>query len=282
MFAMGPMGSYLELARPLNVFIAAVSVLVGGLVSGPLGAGQRILLACLAAGLITAGANAINDVFDVQVDAVNKPHRPLPSGRLRRSQAATFSAVLFGIGLFLSLFLGPEGLSIALVATLLLVLYSAWLKGVLFLGNLTVALVSALAFIFGGLAARGPGAAFVPAGFAFLFHLGREILKDAQDEGGDRLAGARTLPTVVGVPRALLWASLFFCLLILATPVPFLVGHYSLAYLIIVMLGVDLPLVYVMASSHRDRSPGNLGRLSLVLKWDMWVGLVAILVGVWV
>ena len=144
-----------------------------------------------------------------------------------------------------------------------------------------VVLVSGLAFLYGGIATGRPGPALVPACFAFLFHLGREILKDAQDEVGDRAAGARTLPAVVGVPGALRWAGLVFSILIAATPIPHLVGHYSLAYLIIVVFGVDFPLLYVIFSSQRNSSPDHLGRLSLLLKVDMWVGLVAILAGIW-
>ncbi|MCK4272766.1 geranylgeranylglycerol-phosphate geranylgeranyltransferase [bacterium] len=274
--------AYLQLSRPLNVVIAAGSVLVGALASGLLRPDLPVLLACLVAGLITGGANAINDVFDVQIDRVNKPGRPLPSGRLTRSQATAFSVMLMVLGVAISPALGLWGLLIAILVVLLLVAYSAWLKRMPLWGNLAVALAAGLAFLYGGIATGRPGPALVPACFAFLFHLGREILKDAQDEVGDRAAGARTLPAVVGVPAALRWAGLVFSILIAATPIPHLAGHYSLAYLIIVVFGVDFPLLYVIFSSQRNSSPDHLGRLSLLLKVDMWVGLAAILAGVWV
>lgn len=275
------MSAYVELARPLNILIAAFAVLVGALASGPSFPGLPLLLACLVAALITGGANAINDVYDLEIDKVNKPRRPLPSGRLNRAQAAAFGAVLLAMGVAISPFLGLWGLAIALAVVLLLVGYSARLKGTPLWGNLTVALAAGLAFLYGGIAVGRPWPALIPAGFAFLFHLGREILKDSQDVAGDRAAGARTLPTRMGVSLALRWACLVFALLILTTPLPYLVGRYPLTYLVIVVLGVDLPLVYVILSSQRDRSPGHLGRLSLLLKLDMWVGLVAILVGAW-
>lgn len=278
---MGRTVAYLELARPQNVLIASGSVLVGALAAGFWPSGPSTLLACLAAGLITAGANAVNDVFDVQIDRVNKPRRPLPSGRLISAQAMRFSFLMAVAGLALSSLLGLWGFVIALSVTLLLLAYSSRLKRIPMWGNLAVSLAAGLAFIYGGIAVGRPGPALIPAGFAFLFHLGREILKDAQDVAGDRAAGARTLPAVVSVPGALRWAGLIFVLLVLATPLPFLVGHYSLAYLIIVVLGVDLPLVWVILSALRDHSPDRLGRLSLLLKLDMWVGLVAIMAGVW-
>jgi len=273
--------AYVELARPVNVLIVAGSVLVGALASGVFPAGLPVLLSCLVAALITAGANAVNDVYDLQIDRINKPRRPLPSGRLDRTQAIRLAIVLMVLAVGLSPSLGFWGFLIALAVAILLVTYSARLKRTPLWGNLTVALAAGLAFLYGGIAVGRPWPALIPAGLAFLFHLGREILKDAQDVAGDWATGAGTLPTRVGVPLALKWAGLVFALLILTTPVPYLVGRYSLAYLVIVILGVDIPLVYVIVSSQRNQGPDHLGRLSLLLKMDMWVGLVAILVGVW-
>lgn len=275
-------GSYLELIRLLNVLIAAVSVLVGALASGVFPARLPVLLACLVAALITGGANAVNDVYDLQIDRINKPRRPLPSGRLSRIQAIRLAVVMMVLGVGLSPSLGPWGFFIALAVALLLVAYSARLKRTPLWGNLAVALACGLAFLYGGIAVGRSGPSLIPAGFAFLFHLGREILKDVQDEVGDRVAGARTLPAVVGIPAALRWTGLVFSLLIAMTPIPHLIGYYSLAYMIIVLLGVDIPLIYVIFSSQRRPTPGHLGRLSLLLKLDMWMGLVAILAGVWV
>jgi geranylgeranylglycerol-phosphate geranylgeranyltransferase len=272
---------YLELARPLNVVIAAVSVLVGALSAGVWPVDGTILLACLVAALVTAGANAVNDLYDVDIDRVNKPHRPLPSGRLNKGQAIGLAAVLTIAGLAVSPALGPWGFLIALLVVLLLVAYSARLKRTVLWGNLAVALAAALAFVYGGLAVGRIGPALIPAGFAFLFHLGREILKDAQDVAGDRAGGARTLPAVAGVGEALGWTSLVFILLIMVMPLPFVTGYYSFWYIIIVVLGVDLPLIHVILSSRRYQSPDHLGSLSLLLKLDMWVGLAAIMVGVW-
>jgi geranylgeranylglycerol-phosphate geranylgeranyltransferase len=278
---MARLSAYLQLARPLNVVIAAGSVLVGALAAGVWAFSPAVLWAMIVAALITAGANAMNDLFDLDIDRINKPHRPLPAGRLSGSQARGFSIVVMVVGLGLSVLLGLWGMIVAWTVTILLVAYSARLKRTPLWGNLAVALAAGLAFVYGGLAAGRIGPALIPAGFAFLFHLGREILKDAEDVAGDRAAGARTLATQVGIATALKWAGFVFVLLILATPLPFVMGGYSLAYLIIVILGVDVSLVWVIVSSLRNQGPVNLGRLSFLLKLDMWVGLAAIMMGVW-
>jgi len=281
--AAGPMRrliAYLQLIRPVNVVIAAGAVLVGALSCG-LRPGASVWLACLVAGLITAGGNAINDVYDLEIDRINRPRRPLPSGRTSPRTAAILGAILLLIGVGISTSLGRWGFLIALLVALLLVAYSARLKRTVLWGNLAVSLAAGLAFIYGGVAAGYPVPSLIPAGFACLFHLGREILKDAQDVAGDRAEGARTLAAVAGVREALSWAGLFFILLIAASPVPFLAGRYSFLYLIVVVFGVDLPLVGVILSWRRDQSPEYLDRLSLLLKVIMCVGLAAILTGVW-
>ena len=254
---------------------------VGALACGTWPSSPAVLWAMVVAALITAGANALNDLFDLEIDRINKPHRPLPSGKLSISQARGFSIAATVTGLALSPLLGWWGLMVAWAVTVLLVAYSVRLKKTPLWGNLAVALAAALAFVYGGLVAGRVSSALIPAGFAFLFHLGREILKDAEDVAGDRAGGARTLATRAGIATALNFAGLAFIVLILATPLPFMLGRYSLAYLVIVILGVDVPLVYVVISSLRDQGPRNLGRLSLLLKLDMWVGLVAVMVGVW-
>jgi len=98
---------------------------------------------------------------------------------------------------------------------------------------------------------------------------------------GDRAGGARTLPAAAGIGAALGWAGLFFVLLIVVSPLPYLIGRYSLIYLVAVVLAVDLPLIGVMVSWRRDRNPAHLDRLSLLLKLIMCLGLAAILAGVW-
>jgi len=273
--------AYLQLARPLNVVIAGGSVLVGALACGVWPSGPAVLWAVIVAALITAGANALNDLLDLEIDRINKPNRPLPAGKLSAFQARGFSIAATVAGLALSVVLGLWGLIVAWAVIILLMGYSARLKRKPLWGNLAVATAAGLAFLYGGIAVNRPLPALIPAGFAFLFHLGREILKDAEDVAGDRVGGARTLAIHLGIATALKWAGFTFVLLILITPLPFVLGRYSLVYLVIVILGVDVPLVYVIVSSLRNQGPGNLGRLSLLLKLDMWVGLVAVMVGVW-
>jgi len=269
----------LQLTRPANVLIGSLSIAVGALVTGTLFPFRNVLLACISGGLITGGANGINDYYDIEIDRINKPYRPLPSKALTPSAAFFFALSLFIAGILLGALIHLFGLLIALGASILLYLYSYRLKRLPLVGNLTVSGVSALAFIYGGVAVHRFRATLIPASFAFLFHLGREIIKDVEDMIGDRIQAARTLPLVWGTKPALLLTSVIFVLLIGVTLVPYFLGVYGLWYFVTVVIGVDLFLIYAIYSMWRDPSPRNLHRLSNLLKVDMLVGLLALYFG---
>ena len=276
---MKSIAGYLKLARPQNGLIVALSVMVGAAVSAPIESWPKVILACLSACLISAGGNSINDFFDLEIDRINKPYRPLPRGEISPPSALIFSAALFLLGVVASLWIRPLSLMVALLVCGLLALYSSFLKKKLLWGNLTVALVSGSAFFYGGIATSDFTLSLVPAGFAFLFHLGREVLKDAEDVKGDSHWGASTLPVKLGVNFSLGLSTLVFSLLIILTLFPYLYRIFSVAYLIVVILGVDTVLAYVIWSMWRNQSSPNLHRLSNLLKADMLLGLAAIYLG---
>jgi len=275
----GKFSGFVALMRPVNGLIAFLSILLGAAVTGTVQPLWRVLLAGLSGMLVGAGGNAINDAYDVEIDRVNKPWRPIPSGRVSRRQALSFALLLMAAGTLLAAPIGWPAVGVALAASLLLVLYSARLKRTVLWGNLTVSLVSALAFIYGGLAVRRVREALIPAGFAFLFHLGREIVKDVEDMRGDRAGAAQTLPVVHGVRAAQAVVTAVFAVLIVATWLPYLAGVYDQDYFWIVLFGVDTVLLYAIWAFWRSTEPAHLARLSNLLKADMLVGLLAIYLG---
>jgi geranylgeranylglycerol-phosphate geranylgeranyltransferase len=271
--------NYTRLTRLHNNLITVCSVLVGAVVSGNFLSREKVLFACLSAFFISAGGNVINDFFDIEIDRINKPNRPLPRGVISPKSALIFSLLLFLMGLFLSIGVRPPSCIFALVACGLLVAYSYALKRTLIWGNLTVSVIAALAFIYGGIATEDFRLSLIPAAFALLFHLGREILKDIEDMKGDASAGAATLPVKLGVKFSVNICTLVFVSLIILTTLPYFFHLFSFLYLIVAVLGVDLVLIYVIWSLEGNHSPSNLHRLSNILKIDMLIGLLAILLG---
>ncbi len=267
--------------RPVNVLIGMISIAVGALTAGRFSPLRNIFLACLSGGIITAAANAVNDYFDIEIDRINKPQRPLPAGKLQPGAVRNFAILLFCIGPVLGGFISLTAFIIALSASVLLFFYSSHFKRTVLWGNFIVSCFSALAFIYGGVAVNRVEIAVIPAAFAFFFHFGREILKDIEDMEGDRLEKADTFPVRFGLRCSRRLITLIFFLLICLTFLPYIYQVFGKIYLLIVLFGVDLFLLFVIISLWRDASKANLHKLSEWLKLDMLVGLLSVLAGVY-
>lgn len=268
----------LRLPRPLNCLITALSVAVGALAAGLLPTAPAVGWAALAAALITGAGNTLNDVADIEIDRINRPHRPLPHGDLGLRSALGLALALALAGLGLAWWQSPALGLVALGVVGGLLLYDLWLKRTALWGNLLVSLLAAAAFPFGALAAGQLGRAWIPAGLAFLFHLAREIVKDLEDMAGDGAAGARTLPLRLGaLPASRLAAGVLLTLGIF-TCWPWVAGIYGWAYLVPVA-GVDALLVWTAWRLLRDQTALPASRLGRRLKWGMLLGLLAVVAG---
>ncbi|MFQ5486633.1 MAG: geranylgeranylglycerol-phosphate geranylgeranyltransferase [bacterium] len=271
--------SYVLITRPVNLAIALLSVCLGVFVAKTAAPLEKVVFACVSSVAIMAGGNTINDFFDVDIDRINKSFRPIPSGRMTQGAALQFSIILFVLGNFLSIFITIWAFGVALFTSFGLILYSAKLKHLVFAGNLGVSLFSALIFIYGGLAAQNWFPALIPAGFAFLFHLGREIIKDVEDQEADKAQSLRTLPVRYGEKTALVIITIVFVCLIFFTLVPYGAHIYGKEYLWTVLIGVDFVLLACLVYMWKNPLPYALRRISAVLKADMVIGLCAIVVG---
>ena len=276
---MNKIKGYILLSRPMNLLIAFLSVMIAAAVTGTIQPIDRVLLAAVTATLITVGANAINDYFDHAIDRINKPLRPIPAGIILRSEALVFSITAMLAGWIISWFLGKVMFMVALIIGLLLVVYSWWLKRTVISGNFTVSFATAMAFVFGGMAVSRPEATIFPASFAFLFHFGREILKDIQDMKGDQINHAITFAVKYGRRSSLTFMSVIFIILLVWTLIPYIIQIYGHIYLLIILFGVYPVVIYVLYNSWKYPEPVKLGYLSNLLKADMLIGLLAIYFG---
>lgn len=271
--------SLIILSRPVNVIIAFLSIWLAGYLCGIDNNWTELLLASISGALVTAGANAINDYYDLEIDRINKPFRPLPSGSILPHHAVLFAAISFSGALLAALCINLTAVVIASVSTVFLYWYSARLKRTVLWGNLTVSFITGLAFVYGGIAVGRVEYALIPAVFAFFMHFGREIVKDMEDVSGDQAQGARTLPVAHGLRPAQWLVTALFGLLIAATLVPYYAGIYGVHYLIVVVAGVNLVLIAVIAAIWKRPTPATFRVSSALLKADMPIGLLAIYLG---
>jgi geranylgeranylglycerol-phosphate geranylgeranyltransferase len=273
--------SYIKIIRPLNFLITFLSVIGGGFIAVretsnfPLGI---LIIAGLSAALIGSAGNVINDYFDLEIDRVNRPERAIPSGAISQHAALIYGNILFFLGIFLAAEISIPLFLIAFFTSLLLFIYSYKLKRLPLIGNITVAFLTGLVFIYSAIAAGNWAGGIVPFVFAFEINLIREILKDIEDIEGDRLNGLKTLPVSIGKDFSKKLIFILTLILLITTPVPFFVFEYNTLYILLIILFVDVPLLYFLVSLQKEKS--NIRKLSNSLKYLMLLGLATMIIGV--
>jgi len=268
--------AWLSLIRIGNTIAVGLASLVGYTICGGELSSHKPLLLFIAASFIAAGTYMINDYFDRDVDSINKPWRPIPSGLVPAYKAYTIALILLSMGVIMSITISALSLVIAIIAALLSYLYSWKLKKVLIVGNLVVSLLAALSIVFGGAATSNPIPASIPALYAFLINLGREFIKGIEDVEGDRMHGVNTLATRYGVHIAYIAAATVLLLLVAISPLPFIALNYSLLYLIIAVIGVDIPIILALFIARR-MDPESAWKATRIMKISLLMGLIAFL-----
>lgn len=154
---------YFQLLRLPNLFTAAADPLSGWLLAGgSLALAGHYMPLAMAAMAIYAGGIALNDVFDLEVDRVERPSRPLPSGRISTRFAAALGVGLLGLGLLLAALGSLRSLGVAAPLVACVVGYDMGLKR-LGAGPLVMGACRGLSLAMGAVAGPRPGLAFAMA-----------------------------------------------------------------------------------------------------------------------
>ncbi len=268
---------YWSFIRPFTLLVPATGMLAGSLMA--LGAepkwtsswttnGFELVLHVVAGAFLAAALNAysngINQIFDVEVDRINKPWRMLPSSKISNTEAWAISLFLLVVALALAFQISGQTVVIVVVAAVLTYIYSAppcRTKRHGFLANITVAIPRGTLLIVAGwsvvkdIGDKEPW--FIGALFGF-YMLGAVSTKDFSDIEGDRHGGCRTLPVKYGVRSATWMISPFFVLPFLALIPAAQHGILSGSPTVLVLLGVLLPLwggyiAYLLLSTSPER-----------------------------
>jgi geranylgeranylglycerol-phosphate geranylgeranyltransferase len=272
----GGAGGSLRLIRASNLLIAAAGVVAGGCIALERVALPKELLFAAVSGIaIGAVGNTWNDIRDITADRVNRPaSRPLASGRISRGAA---DLIVFGgslIGLTTAALVSGWQVVAAVAALAVMFLYSPLLKPRPLLGNVAVAVVAGSPPFYGALAVGAATAGIVPWVLGAVLHFVREIVKDVEDEAGDRLIGRRTLPIVAGRQPAMIVAAGVGLLFVPASLLLPRAAGYGGAYFLIALLA---QLAVLIAATWLLL--GRIQRVSILLKGAMVVGIVALVAG---
>ncbi len=272
--------AYIRITRPLNVLITFFVVVVSILITQSHQTDIFIIfLASLSAAFTAAAGNIINDIYDVKTDKVSHPNRVLVLGVITKNEAWFLYLATNFISVFMVANLSWILLVIVFITIVMLFIYSAYLKKLPLIGNLVIAAITGLAFIYGGFAANNPNAAIVPAVFAFLINLIREMVKDIQDMDGDSKLNYKTFPIWFGIDKSKWLILLISIVLIGFTFYPFVTQLYKVEYFIIIMVMVNPLLILCLKFLYDDKKEKNLALISKILKMNMVLGLIAIYLG---
>ena len=228
---------------------------------------------------LTGSAMVINDYYDREIDAINEPERPIPSGTVSPNQALAFAFILALIGFLSALKTNLLCLAVAVIAWLISVSYATFGKRTGLFGNFLVSACVAIPFIYGNLIVEKFSLmVFLFAAMAFLSNTGREITKGIVDVEGDKARNVRTLAVSFG-SRAAAIASVFFYLFAVAlSPLPVILKLVSWWFIPFVTI-TDIGLIYSSITLLRDYSRENAKKIkNMVLVWFMF-GLLAFMFG---
>ena len=276
---------YAELARPFTLVAPALGFISGALTA--VGAHPRapLTLAVLTPGLIgaamaaifNAGSNALNQIYDLEIDRVNKPKRPLTSGRMSIAEAWRFTFVAYALTLVLAWLVSPEGrhecfwiVAIAVVATWIYSAPPLRTKQRGMWANITIAIPRGVLLKVAGWSAVktvfGTEPWFIGTIFG-LFLLGASTTKDFADMEGDRRGGCTTLPILYGVKRAAWMISPSFVLPFLLINVGVLTGILTGHALYLHALGIGMAVYGMYVCYLMLRRPNELATTENHVSW---------------
>ena len=303
----GMLLALVKMSRPVNIVIAMVTLVIGYYLLSALPTTTGgiewlpLVLQALGFAFAIAFANIQNDIWDLDSDRLNRPERPLVSGKVSVAAARRAWIILLvltiAVGLADSLMTKTNFTACIFFVLLsaLLVAYNKWLKHIPLLKNMTVAFLCTTPLLYALMDylilsnlilpendyAQEHIWAIIPAiPFAFLLTTAREIYKDLEDETGDLKAGIMTFPLIAGsaTARKLAGAIILFTWISLPLPVFYMdkvFGHnYPPLFLIITGLTLTPTFAVILFSAHRN----NYRRAQSLTKAAMFLGLIALII----
>jgi geranylgeranylglycerol-phosphate geranylgeranyltransferase len=292
--------AFLSIIRPQNCFIGGLTVIAGIAIAYniqfPVGDATALsaflnlfLYGYITYFLVAAGGNVVNDIYDIEVDKINRPHRALPSGRMTVRQAWAYVGFLSILGIFFAWI--PGRLISALIVIVFEIIgyvYAAKVKTLGLAGNFMVAFSFAFGVLYGSMILAEvtsqsiwyaiPIPAWLFFFTAFLILQARETIKGAEDVEGDKLRDVRTIARIYGYkPAAIVSGTLNF-LGVLCYVLIWFWNFASYALWPLLILGV---VIVASAGILPLTAPDNAKRLMIASTLDKvgaLVGLIAFVI----
>ena len=279
---MGKPSGFLRLIRPLNCLMMGFAVIVGASLVSALNFSISLLLGFVTSFTLTGASMAINDYYDREIDAINEPKRPIPSGEVSPKETLLFALFISIIGFataFGTNFPNFSCLIVAVIAWIVSVTYITEGKRTGLPGNFLVSACVVIPFIYGSFVVEKPELPIIIfTAIVFLSNTGREVAKGIVDVEGDKSQNVRTIAVLYGERTASVVSLIFSFLAVSLSPLPRLWGLVSDWFIPFVIL-TDVGLIVSSILLLRDYSRKNAKRVkNLILIWFI-TGLLAFIMG---
>jgi geranylgeranylglycerol-phosphate geranylgeranyltransferase len=278
----------IEIMRPINDIMGCLTVIIGILNT------RRdvsfftiifnIILGILTYFFIAGAGMIINDIYDVEIDRINRPERPIPRGDISLKEAKYLFGITLAIGLIISvihsILMDLFFINVIIAAFFGFIgwLYAAYGKKSGFLGNVIVSISFSMGLIYGAIL----NGIFIPVYIYYFFLtsffllLAREIVKGCEDIEGDKKEGVNTLAIKLGMKKALKISVIFDILAIFFFILPIFTDIINpLTFLVSMIFGLIVVFIAVILSLISKLKKKELGRISLLLKVGAFLGLIA-------
>ena len=274
--------------RPVNCLMGSLTVIIG-ILNTRTGIPFDILVLNIILGVLTyffiAGSGMIiNDIYDIEIDKINRPERPIPSGSVSLTQAKLLFFLTLGIGVMISIIhslifsLGFFNIILAIFFGFIGWLYSAWGKGKGFIGNIIVSISFSIGLIYGAIL----NSTFIPVYIYYFFLtsffllLSREIVKGCEDIEGDKTKVVKTLAIKLGTKRAIAISIIFEICAIIFFILPIFTDILNpTLFMIFMSFGLIVVIIAVILSFRKNLERRDFKKISLMLKIGAFLGLIA-------
>jgi len=207
--------NFIKLIRPKSIFPTLLLIFSGGWIMNPsfknLLHSKNFIISSINIIFILMSSMVINDIYDIEIDKINNPTRPIPSGKIKKSEAILLNFLLIATTEYLNIFFLPHNLQLIIHAAIIIInLYTPILKKIFLIKNISCAALVAFTIFFSGLSSitgliskhRNLGFLKIASSLVFYGSLSNEILLDIRDYDGDKSHKIITIPVLYGKDNA--------------------------------------------------------------------------------
>ena len=277
----------IEILRPINDIMGSLTVIIGILNSrsnDPIILTWNIILGVITYFFLAGSGMVINDYYDIEIDKINRPERPIPRGAITLKQAKILWIATSLIGITIAILhsvlfnIGYLNVIIAVLFAFMGWLYAAWGKKSGFIGNIIVSISFSIGLIYGAVLNNSNVPPYIYFFFltSFFLLLSREVIKGCEDIEGDKNQGVKTLAIQIGVKKSTIFSLIFALLAIVFFILPCFTNILNrLLFLISMAFGLAIVLYAIVLMLKRNLERKDFKKISLILKIAMFLGLVA-------